>query len=877
MRIQFVLRHPGCLRMFDSTLRSLAGAGHEIHLVFNLGGERVGHELTDLLVTDFPGVTHEFAPVPRGPRALVANLCVAAIDWLRYKDPRYKAAPKLAARAASRIRKAGPMLQGLLEGVSGVFGWKRSIRMLQGLLGAMPADREVLAFLSNRPCDVMVFSPVVDFGSEQAEYLRAAKVLGRRTAVLVHSWDNLTNKGLIRIVPELVLVWNEAQRGEAVEMHDVPPERITVTGAQCYDLWYEMKPTDSREVFCARVGLDPARPYVLYTGSSSFIGADAEPQLVGDLRTALQTATRCGEPPLQVLVRPHPQNAEPWDAWPNEDDFAVYPRGGALPVATSARRDYFDSLFHSLAVVGVNTSAMIEASIIGRPVLSVLDSRFRETQEGTLHFHHLLKGGHLLTADSAAELADMLHGAARGELEYHAGTRRFLDAFIRPHGPEVTGTPKVVEAILGLGDRPPPEPVSGALFASLLMWLLTPLAVLMKKKASGKDRLKKGGKGAKARKKKVLAGNAKRQHSELVAAPTAVVAGAADTDPMKVARKPWKDVSGARDFYIKAIKSKEPELTNRLRKSCADKPVIIGPWLSEVGFEILYWAPFVRWLAEQSIFDPTRAVLLTRGGAEIWYPGLFDKCVDIFSIYDLAEFKRRNELRIVEVGTQKHIAMGSLDKELIARAEERLGGKYAVLHPSEMYQYLQAFLAGKGGRAPLEMGRRVLRFERLPVPDVLGLVGRLPERFVAVKFYFRTSFPATPENRQFVGQMLSELASRHEVVLLNTCLEFDDHSECETDNRERIHRIDDLLTAENNLAVQSAVIARSQAFFGTYGGLSYVPLFYGVPSFAFRTSDDGLNWTHLHLANEVALGLDVPFHIFHTRDYSLIRDMVRTA
>ena len=29
------------------------------------------------------------------------------------------------------------------------------------------------------------------------------------------------------------------------------------------------------------------------------------------------------------------------------------------------------------------------------------------------------------------------------------------------------------------------------------------------------------------------------------------------------------------------------------------EPILVGPWLGEVGFELLYWIPFLRWFAEQ--------------------------------------------------------------------------------------------------------------------------------------------------------------------------------------------------------------------------------------------------------------------------------------
>ena len=69
---------------------------------------------------------------------------------------------------------------------------------------------------------------------------------------------------------------------------------------------------------------------------------------------------------------------------------AVWPRGRYNPVDADERDDFFDSLYHSRAVVGINTSAMVEAAIIGRPVHSIVADEFAGTQEGTIHFHHLL-------------------------------------------------------------------------------------------------------------------------------------------------------------------------------------------------------------------------------------------------------------------------------------------------------------------------------------------------------------------------------------------------------------------------------------------------------------------------------------------------------
>src|SRR5262245_57733618 len=62
---------------------------------------------------------------------------------------------------------------------------------------------------------------------------------------------------------------------------------------------------------------------------------------------------------------------------------------GANPVTEEARADYFDALFYSAAVVGVNTSAFLEAGIVGRPVFAISLPEYRDNQDGTLHFRYL--------------------------------------------------------------------------------------------------------------------------------------------------------------------------------------------------------------------------------------------------------------------------------------------------------------------------------------------------------------------------------------------------------------------------------------------------------------------------------------------------------
>ncbi len=64
-------------------------------------------------------------------------------------------------------------------------------------------------------------------------------------------------------------------------------------------------------------------------------------------------------------------------------------------------------------------------------------------------------------------------------------------------------------------------------------------------------------------------------------------------------------------------------VTRRARGSPdTDRPIVVGPWCGEVGFELLYWIPFVRWLVDRARIEGRRLVVVTRGGADVWYRDL---------------------------------------------------------------------------------------------------------------------------------------------------------------------------------------------------------------------------------------------------------------
>jgi hypothetical protein len=444
MRVLFVMRHPGYVRNFASVLDEFGSRGHDVHVGFEAPTARwLDVDPLQPLYERYPTLSSGATPpVGRTRRSLLARGFRISRDYLRYLDDAYREAPRLRERAGRRVPRAVKSFPGVRV---------RSVRrVLAAVLSSaerrVPVNGMVTRYLDERRPDVVLVTPLLALGSPQVEYVREAKRLGVPIALAVASWDNLTNKGVLHELPDAVIVWNDAQREEAMRLLDVPGERVVITGAQCYDHWFEQRPSSSREEFCRRVGLQPEHPFVLYLCSSPFVAPD-EVSFVRRWLAGIRAAPPVGE--AGVLVRPHPQNAEQWEGV-ELDRAVVWPPAGDDPVGDAGRADYFDSMTHAAAVVGVNTSGMIEAAVVGRPVLTVLADEFTGSQRGTLHFEHIAgERGMVHVARDLDEHVEQLADALAGRLDDQRRAA-FVQRFVRPHGLDSPATPRFADAVEAL-------------------------------------------------------------------------------------------------------------------------------------------------------------------------------------------------------------------------------------------------------------------------------------------------------------------------------------------------------------------------------------------------------------------------------------------
>lgn len=253
--------------------------------------------------------------------------------------------------------------------------------------------------------------------------------------------------------------------------------------------------------------------------------------------------------------------------------------------------------------------------------------------------------------------------------------------------------------------------------------------------------------------------------------------------------------------------------------------IVVGPWLSEVGYEVLYWIPFLQWLTERFGIPPERVTAISRGGVASWYRHVAADYVELFDLISAADFRRAGEERIArQANSMKQFAYDPFDRDIVARvAAERGWGRPAVLHPSLMYRSFNPYW---GGEKTDRFLAEHMRFRTPTAPDH-PVLRDLPERFCCLKFYERRSLPATARNRSLVDGIVGRLAERSPVVVFDGDLGVDDHAGFGIARRNGVVAVDGRFGLRDNLAAQSAVMARATATYGTYGGMIYVPLLYG--------------------------------------------------
>ncbi len=451
MGVLFVIKSVRNFSYHSSTIEHLCERGHSVKVIVCSSTEKiVGYPGLNPLLDRFPGKLSVERQVVRPEESSIHWLAKIRelrtfASYLRRKDQSSYYRDRWEGYLSNILKRfvKFPFVKNVLA-----LEWMDEIFRLIERVG--PCNPNVLRYLCEERPDLVVGSPVNMVYSLETEYIKAAKRLRIPTVVATLSWDNLTTKGLFHVEPDLLLVWNKIHFEQAVSIHKINPNRIRITGSPFFDKWWTVDDSRTDRVeFCKKVGLDPEKPFLLYLGSAPSI-SENEVWVVRALAKALKESSHRKIQETQILARPHPSNFAAYEREASSE-FRIWPPAGALPDTDESLLDFYQSVSHSEATVGLNTTGMIDAIVIGKPCLSLVLPEFGITQTQAQHFQELVTARTLYLSKGIAEAVTQLEEICiQGEDPLEAYRNSFSLAFTRPLGKEMPAGRHAADAIESL-------------------------------------------------------------------------------------------------------------------------------------------------------------------------------------------------------------------------------------------------------------------------------------------------------------------------------------------------------------------------------------------------------------------------------------------
>lgn len=298
------------------------------------------------------------------------------------------------------------------------------VRAYRFLFGAFYNEHFFKEFLSNTRPDLIFATDILEIND--IRLIMEAHKLNIPTIGMVRSWDNLTNKGILPVVPDSIIVNNEIIAKELIELHKVKkitvhyelrssasalPQRrcverdgantsqkfsrslwcvssgqtrakscvigsITIVGMPQFDYYIGYKPTP-KEVFFNKLGFDPSRKVIMFAPmGSKFIESDWS--ILQILHDAILDGSIKGKPNLLVRFPPG-DGIEHLSRVKISPDVRVFQDRPGVGFKVDEKKDkelnredmihLADSLYYSDVLVNAGSSLCIDIAAFDKPIV----------------------------------------------------------------------------------------------------------------------------------------------------------------------------------------------------------------------------------------------------------------------------------------------------------------------------------------------------------------------------------------------------------------------------------------------------------------------------------------------------------------------------
>ncbi len=281
------------------------------------------------------------------------------------------------------------------------------------------------------------------FEEPEIHILREAKRRGVPSVGFVNSWDKITARAMMRLLPDRAIVFNHTVRQEMVDYNDMRPEEVFVAGIPQYDMYAtHPKGFSSREDFCARMNIPPNNRIIVYAPmGSAFSNSDWE---MIDLIDAMVRSGEIGEQ-VSLIVRFQPNDfidlkeleRRPHLVYDHPGVRFARERGVDWDMTETDLRHLTDTLAHMSLLVCYASSISIDAAMFDKPIININfeinPAEHRNPFERptrfyhTAHYKNAIDTGGIRLVDSRESLAQWLQTYLADPAIDHEARQRLVD------------------------------------------------------------------------------------------------------------------------------------------------------------------------------------------------------------------------------------------------------------------------------------------------------------------------------------------------------------------------------------------------------------------------------------------------------------------
>ena len=251
--------------------------------------------------------------------------------------------------------------------------------------------------------------------------IRQAKHTNVPSVGMVRSWDNCYSKGILKAIPDTVIVNNETLKRELVDIHGIDEDIIYPVGVPQYDHLLKI-PKLKREEFLQSISATAEDKLIVFAPAGKKL-FDKDTEFCEILSDGIERGDI--KKNVHVLIRNHPGHPATLDIWNNKSYFTVENPGRTFGGLTSRETELTkddsvhlaNTLYHADLIIYVATTLGLDSLVFDKPQIIVNFDGYQDRPytksvkryHDEDHVKKMLSFGGIRVANSKEDLIDAMN------------------------------------------------------------------------------------------------------------------------------------------------------------------------------------------------------------------------------------------------------------------------------------------------------------------------------------------------------------------------------------------------------------------------------------------------------------------------------------